>query len=99
MARMYDWLIGGRDNYPVDREACKELLRIAPSTRELALVNRAFLVRAVRYLAEQCGITQYIDHAPVCPHRPMCTRSSSNSIPMRASSMSTTTRSSSGTGK
>ncbi|MFJ9688396.1 SAM-dependent methyltransferase [Streptomyces bacillaris] len=70
VARMYDWLIGGRDNYPVDREACEELLRIAPSTRELALVNRAFLVRAVRYLAEECGITQYIDHGSGLPTSP-----------------------------
>ncbi|MFD9427300.1 MULTISPECIES: SAM-dependent methyltransferase [unclassified Streptomyces] len=69
-ARMYDYLIGGRDNYPADREACAELLRIAPSTRDLALVNRAFLIRAVRYLAEECGITQYIDHGSGLPAPP-----------------------------
>ncbi|MFD8847576.1 SAM-dependent methyltransferase [Streptomyces sp. NPDC059604] len=70
VARMYDYLIGGRDNYSADREACAELLRIAPSTRELALVNRAFLVRSVRYLAEECGVTQYIDHGSGLPTPP-----------------------------
>lgn len=67
---MYDYLIGGRDNYPADWEACAELLRIAPSTRELALINRAFLLRAVRYLAAECGITQFIDHGSGLPTQP-----------------------------
>lgn len=67
---MYDFLLGGRDNYPADRAACEELLQIAPSTRDLALVNRAFLARAVRYLAEECGITQYIDHGSGLPTPP-----------------------------
>lgn len=67
---MYDYLIGGRDNYPSDREACAELLRIAPSTRELALINRAFLLRAARYLAAECGIKQFIDHGSGLPTQP-----------------------------
>ncbi|MFF9346629.1 SAM-dependent methyltransferase [Streptomyces sp. NPDC014734] len=70
VARMYDYLIGGRDNYPADREACAELLRIAPSTRELALVNRAFLIRAARYLAKERHVTQYIDHGSGLPTPP-----------------------------
>ncbi|MGI5484925.1 SAM-dependent methyltransferase [Streptomyces lavendofoliae] len=70
VARMYDWLLGGRDNYPADWAACEKLLRIAPSTRELALINRAFLVRSVRYLAEQCGIRRFIDFGSGLPTRP-----------------------------
>lgn len=67
---MYDHLLGGTDNYIVDREACDELLRLAPSTRELALVNRAFLVRAVRYLAHRCGVRRFLDHGSGLPTRP-----------------------------
>ncbi|MEV5730771.1 SAM-dependent methyltransferase [Streptomyces pharetrae] len=70
VARMYDHLLGGTDNYIVDREACEELLRLAPSTRELALVNRAFLVRAVRYLARRHGVRRFLDHGSGLPTRP-----------------------------
>jgi hypothetical protein len=67
---MYDYLINGTDNYESDRVACRELLEIAPSTRELALINRAFLVRAVRYLAQECGVRRFIDHGSGLPTRP-----------------------------
>lgn len=70
VARMYDHLLGGTDNYQVDRDACEELLRIAPSTRELALVNRGFLVRAVRYLSRECGVRHFLDHGSGLPTRP-----------------------------
>ncbi|MBB5940327.1 hypothetical protein FHS42_007425 [Streptomyces zagrosensis] len=67
---MYDHLLGGTDNYQVDRTACEELLRLAPSTRELARVNRAFLVRAVRYLARRHGVRRFLDHGSGLPTRP-----------------------------
>ncbi|MFF3849654.1 SAM-dependent methyltransferase [Streptomyces sp. NPDC002328] len=70
VARMYDHLLGGTDNYAVDREACDQLLRMAPSSRELALVNRAFLVRAVRYLARERGVRRFLDHGSGLPTRP-----------------------------
>ncbi|WP_425585593.1 SAM-dependent methyltransferase [Streptomyces lunalinharesii] len=70
VARMYDYLLGGTDNYRVDREACEELLEMAPSTRELALVNRAFLVRAVRYLAQERGVRRFLDHGSGLPTSP-----------------------------
>ncbi|MEU6406225.1 SAM-dependent methyltransferase [Streptomyces sp. NPDC046985] len=70
VARMYDHLLGGTDNYQVDRDACVELLRLAPSTRELALVNRAWLVRAVHYLAEERGVRRFLDHGSGLPTRP-----------------------------
>jgi len=60
-ARMYDAYLGGRDNYPVDREAVREILRLYPETRQVALANRAFLQRAVRFLAAEAGIRQFLD--------------------------------------
>ncbi len=64
---MYDYLLGGRYNYPSDREACEELLKAAPSTKELALNNRAFLVRVVEHIARHYGIRQFIDHGSGLP--------------------------------
>jgi hypothetical protein len=59
-ARIYDFLLGGKDNFPVDREAAERALKILPELRAMARANRAFLGRAVRYLAES-GITQFLD--------------------------------------
>ncbi|MFG2693189.1 SAM-dependent methyltransferase [Kitasatospora sp. NPDC048407] len=69
-ARMYDWLLGGELNFEADREACEKLLAIAPSSRDLALNNRWFLERVVRFLARECGIRQFIDHGSGLPTRP-----------------------------
>ncbi|MEU5085051.1 MULTISPECIES: SAM-dependent methyltransferase [Streptomyces] len=66
-ARMYDWLLGGTENYEVDRAACRELLKIAPSTQQLARNNRAFLRRVVRFLAAEKKITQFLDHGSGLP--------------------------------
>ena len=59
-ARIYDYLLGGKDNFPVDREAAERTLKILPELRAMARANRAFLGRAVRYLAE-AGVTQFLD--------------------------------------
>jgi SAM-dependent methyltransferase len=67
VARMYDYYLGGKDNYAVDREASDELLKVVPSTRELAVNNRRFLRRVVRLLAEEYGIRQFIDHGSGLP--------------------------------
>ncbi|MCJ0868686.1 SAM-dependent methyltransferase [Streptomyces sp. AP-93] len=67
---MYDHLLGGTDNYPADREACADLLRIAPSTREVVRINRAFLTRAVRYLSAERGVRRFLDHGSGLPTRP-----------------------------
>lgn len=67
VARMYDWLLGGSANYASDRDACHRLLRIAPSSQQLARTNRAFLRRVVRVLVEEFGITQFIDHGSGLP--------------------------------
>ncbi|AXI79395.1 SAM-dependent methyltransferase [Peterkaempfera bronchialis] len=69
VARMYDYYLGGKDNYAVDREASDELLKSVPSTKELALNNRQFLRRVVRRLAEDYGIRQFIDHGSGLPTR------------------------------
>jgi S-adenosyl methyltransferase len=60
-ARMYDYLLGGKDNYAADRAAAEELTRIWPEMTFTALANRAFLGRAVRYLAAEAGIRQFLD--------------------------------------
>ncbi|MFJ2744747.1 SAM-dependent methyltransferase [Streptomyces sp. NPDC087440] len=67
VARMYDWLLGGIENYQSDRDACAELLDIAPSTKELALNNRNFLRRVVRVLAKDYQIRQFVDHGSGLP--------------------------------
>jgi len=60
-ARMYDYYLGGKDNYLVDREAAAAVLRAVPEVRDIARENRAFLRRVVRYLAGEAGIRQIID--------------------------------------
>jgi hypothetical protein len=60
-ARMYDYLLGGKDNYAVDRAAVEEALKVWPEMAFTARANRAFLGRAVRYLAAEAGIRQFLD--------------------------------------
>lgn len=60
LARMYDYFLGGKDNFAADREAAEEVIAIYPETQILARANRRFLTRAIWYLAEH-GIRQYID--------------------------------------
>ncbi|GAA2048060.1 SAM-dependent methyltransferase [Catenulispora yoronensis] len=59
-ARIYDYLLGGKDNFDVDRDAAEVALAAMPELRAMARANRAFLGRAVRHLAES-GITQFLD--------------------------------------
>ncbi len=61
VARIYDYLLGGSKNYAVDREAAHELVRLVPNARMAAYHNRQFLQRAVRFLAGEAGIRQFID--------------------------------------
>ncbi|MFC6879962.1 MULTISPECIES: SAM-dependent methyltransferase [Actinomadura] len=58
-ARMYDYYLGGKDNYPADREAAEKIMALGPS-REICVANRRFLGRAVRLAAER-GIRQFLD--------------------------------------
>ncbi|MFG2191972.1 SAM-dependent methyltransferase [Streptomyces sp. NPDC048639] len=67
VARMYDYFLGGKANYPVDHEAAEKLLKVVPSTQILAINNRRFLRRVVRVLAEDYGIRQFVDHGSGLP--------------------------------
>jgi len=60
-ARIYDYVLGGKDNYAADREAAEAALKIWPDIAFTARANRAFLGRAVRYLAGEAGIRQFLD--------------------------------------
>jgi hypothetical protein len=69
VARVYDYALGGKDNFPADREFAEQLLRIVPEVIDHVRVNRQFLARAVRWLAGQ-GIGQFIDLGPGLPTAP-----------------------------
>jgi hypothetical protein len=60
-ARMYDYLLGGKDNYAPDRAAADAWLKIDPKAAFSSRANRAFLGRAVRYLAAEAGMRQFLD--------------------------------------
>ena len=60
-ARMYDYLLGGKDNYAADRAQTEAALKVYPEWAFTARANRAFLGRAVRYLAADAGIRQFLD--------------------------------------
>lgn len=61
VARMYDYYLGGKDHYAIDREAAEQALGHIPRGREMVTENRRFLHRAVRFLAGEAGIRQFID--------------------------------------
>src|SRR5690348_13441283 len=60
-ARVYDYWLGGKDNFAADREAAERVLAAAPGLRYRVRANRAFLGRATRYLAAEAGIRQFLD--------------------------------------
>ncbi|MEU7894376.1 SAM-dependent methyltransferase [Nonomuraea sp. NPDC049152] len=68
-ARVYDYLLGGKDHLAIDRAVAETLLSVAPDTRLVARANRLFLAGAVRYLAEQ-GVRQFIDLGTGIPTSP-----------------------------
>jgi hypothetical protein len=59
-ARVYDYLLGGAHNFAADRAVAEQVLHVLPDGRQVAISNRSFLRRAVRYLVDQ-GITQFLD--------------------------------------
>jgi hypothetical protein len=68
-ARVYDYILGGKDNFAADREAAEQVLAVAPDSRLLVRAQRAFLVRVVRFIAES-GIRQFIDLGTGIPTSP-----------------------------
>jgi len=60
IARVYDYWLGGSQNFLADQDLGRQILAVEPMSREIARANRAFLGRAVRYLARE-GIRQFLD--------------------------------------
>jgi ABC-type sugar transport system substrate-binding protein len=60
-ARVYDYFLGGKDNYEADRVAAEAGIKAFPKTAESARAARAYLRRVVRFLAEEAGIRQFLD--------------------------------------
>jgi hypothetical protein len=61
VARVYDYLLGGKDNFEADRAAGDAMMRAYPDIANAMRSNRQFLARTVRYLTEQEGIRQFLD--------------------------------------
>lgn len=82
IARVYDYLLDGKDNFAVDREVAEKLLAVAPTAAEVMRENRQFLARAATWAAEQ-GIRQFIDLGCGMPTTPN-THQSAQAIDPRA---------------
>jgi hypothetical protein len=61
VARVYDYFVGGKDNFSADREFARRAMELAPKAPLSAQNNRAFLCRVVRFLVGEAGVTQLID--------------------------------------
>ncbi|GAB2995893.1 SAM-dependent methyltransferase [Amycolatopsis acidiphila] len=61
VARVYDYMLGGKDNYEIDRQTYEQMKAALPEVVDVALANRAFLIRVVRFLATQTDIAQFLD--------------------------------------
>jgi hypothetical protein len=68
-ARIYDYMLGGTDNYAVDRIAAEQVEDILPGTKAMARNNRRFMERVVQYLAGDGGVRQFIDIGSGLPTR------------------------------
>ena len=60
-ARIYDYMLGGKDNFAADRAHAQAAIKVYPGLVSTARANRAFLGRAVRYLGAEAGIRQFLD--------------------------------------
>lgn len=69
-ARVYDYLLGGHTNFPADRAAAEQGIKANPASRTPVLENRAFLRRAVHFLAADQGIDQFLDIGTGIPSAP-----------------------------
>jgi S-adenosyl methyltransferase len=70
IARVYDYLLGGKDNFAADRAVAERLVAVYPPIIETVPESRRLVARAVTWVADQ-GITQFID---VGPGLPVCAR-------------------------
>lgn len=69
VARIYDYMLGGKDNFAADRKAAEQIVRAFPEAREGVRLNREFLGNAVRHLAGEAGIHQFLDIGAGLPTR------------------------------
>ncbi|GLZ08118.1 hypothetical protein Acsp03_55840 [Actinomadura sp. NBRC 104412] len=69
-ARIYDYILGGKDNYEADRAAAEATLQVWPALRIHMRANRAFMHRVARYLAAEKGIRQFLDIGTGIPTSP-----------------------------
>ncbi len=69
-ARIYDYFLGGKDNFPADRVAAEQASAAFPNASLAARQNRAFMVRAIRHLAREAGIRQFLDIGTGIPTSP-----------------------------
>jgi hypothetical protein len=61
IARVYDYWLGGKDNFIADRDLAEEIIAVYPNIVFSVRANRAFLARTVRFLVSECGIRQFLD--------------------------------------
>ncbi len=69
-ARVYDYWLGGKDNYAADREAAERVISVRPTVLRDTRANRAFLGRAVAYLVGEAGMRQFLDIGTGIPTSP-----------------------------
>lgn len=80
-ARVYDYLLGGKDNFAADRAAAQAGLEANPNSRIPPRENRAFLRRVVRYLARDAGISQFLDIGTGIPTSPNVHEIAQDAVP------------------
>ena len=69
-ARVYDWFLGGKDNYPVDEELGRHIMGVDGTAKHVARTNRWFMQRVTRWLAGSAGVRQYLDIGTGIPTEP-----------------------------
>ncbi|WP_330180825.1 SAM-dependent methyltransferase [Nocardia sp. NBC_01503] len=79
-SRIYDYFLGGKDNYEIDRKAAQEILQAWPHIRQAARINRQFMHRSTRFLAE-AGIRQFLDIGTGIPTEPNLHQVAQRTVP------------------
>jgi SAM-dependent methyltransferase len=67
VARMFDYYLGGKDNFAADRDAAQQVLAVAPDVPLAARENRGFLIRALHFIAQRAHTEQFVDIGPGLP--------------------------------
>ena|SRR6266566_3989181 len=96
-ARIWNYWLGGKDNYPADQQAGEQTIAVLPEIVDIARASRRFLVRVVRYLAGPAGIRQFLDIGAGLPTVNNTHEVAQRVAPNRGSYMWTATRSCSST--